>query len=164
MGPGRLQSLLPAACDPVVAARLGSAPIPAPCNHRRRALNGRASLRPLLPATLSSSPAGSASWRAGCSSCKRLPAPSSRNRRLVVLQAQKDPPDAPKGPSGGREWLQTLLSRFGPKTEKAQNTSLLDFEKPQVELDNRIKEVRRLFRRTLLAFLLIPFFLVLITC
>ena len=61
---------------------------------------------------------------------------------MVILRAQKDPPDAPKGPSGGREWLQTLLSRFGPMTEKAQNTTILDFEKPLVELDNRIKEAR----------------------
>ena len=46
-------------------------------------------------------------------------------------------------PKGGREWLQTLLSRFGPMTERAQNTTVLDFEKPLVELDNRIREVSR---------------------
>lgn len=39
--------------------------------------------------------------------------------------------------------MQTLFSRFGPMTERAQNTTVLDFEKPLVELDNRIKEVRR---------------------
>jgi hypothetical protein len=64
----------------------------------------------------------------------------------VGCRAQaKDPPDIPKavkaGPRGGREWLQTILSRFGPITEKATNTTVLDFEKPLVELDNRIKEV-----------------------
>ena len=65
--------------------------------------------------------------------------------RSVVAQAQKgqpDPPDAPREERrGGREWLQTILSRFGPITQKAENTAVLDFEKPLVELDNRIKEV-----------------------
>lgn len=70
------------------------------------------------------------------------------NRRCpsLVVQAQKgqpDPPDAPREERrGGREWLQTLLSRFGPITQKAENTAVLDFEKPLVELDNRITEVR----------------------
>lgn len=67
-----------------------------------------------------------------------------RGRQIVVTHAQQAPPDAPKGPSGGREWLQTLLSRFGPMTDKPQNTTILDFEKPLVELDNRIKEVHPL--------------------
>ena len=69
---------------------------------------------------------------------------SSRGH-TTVAQAQKgqpDPPDAPREERrGGREWLQTLLSRFGPITQKAENTAVLDFEKPLVELDNRIKEV-----------------------
>eukprot|EP00878_Enallax_costatus_P001030 GHUV01001165.1.p1 GENE.GHUV01001165.1~~GHUV01001165.1.p1 ORF type:complete len:493 (+),score=148.14 GHUV01001165.1:149-1627(+) len=43
----------------------------------------------------------------------------------------------------GKEWLETILSRFGPATDKAQNISTLDFEKPLLELDNRIKEVRK---------------------
>lgn len=69
------------------------------------------------------------------------------NRRChsLVVQAKKgqpDPPDAPREERrGGREWLQTLLSRFGPITQKAENTAVLDFEKPLVELDNRITEV-----------------------
>ena len=88
----------------------------------------------------------------------QAPAPSLRPGRLVVSNAKaRDPPDTPKDraePSVGREWLQTLLSRFGPITEKAQNTAVLDFEKPLVELDNRIKEVRSsrgilLYSRTL---------------
>ena len=56
-----------------------------------------------------------------------------------------DPPDVPKARdqrAGGREWLQSILSRFGPVKERASNTTVLDFEKPLVELDNRIKEVR----------------------
>jgi hypothetical protein len=64
----------------------------------------------------------------------------------VVAQAANNgtPPDVPKPrgqPQGGKEWLQTILSRFGPVKEKASNTTVLDFEKPLVELDNRIKEV-----------------------
>ncbi len=52
------------------------------------------------------------------------------------------PPDAPKdGRKGGREWLETILSRFGPTTDRAQNIMTLDFEKPLLELDKRIKEV-----------------------
>lgn len=41
------------------------------------------------------------------------------------------------------EWFQAILSKFGPVKEKASNTTVLDFEKPLVELDNRIKEVRQ---------------------
>jgi hypothetical protein len=41
----------------------------------------------------------------------------------------------------GREWLETILSRFGPATDRAQNITTLDFEKPLLELDKRIKEV-----------------------
>jgi len=41
----------------------------------------------------------------------------------------------------GREWLETILSRFGPATDRAQNIATLDFEKPLLELDKRIKEV-----------------------
>jgi acetyl-CoA carboxylase carboxyl transferase subunit alpha len=70
-------------------------------------------------------------------------------RRLSVAVAAKgkagDPPDVPKPRdqrAGGREWLQSILSRFGPVKERASNTTVLDFEKPLVELDNRIKEVR----------------------
>lgn len=70
-------------------------------------------------------------------------------RKSVPITAQAmgqaDPPDIPKprGQSqGGREWLQSILSRFGPVRERASNTTVLDFEKPLVELDNRIKEVR----------------------
>jgi acetyl-CoA carboxylase carboxyl transferase subunit alpha len=52
----------------------------------------------------------------------------------------RTPPDTPK--VGGREWLGTILSRFGPVKEKASTTTTLEFEKPLLELDKRIKEVR----------------------
>lgn len=41
----------------------------------------------------------------------------------------------------GREWLGTILSRFGPMRDRAQVVTTLDFEKPLLELDKRIKEV-----------------------
>lgn len=41
----------------------------------------------------------------------------------------------------GRDWVESLLSRFGPLKDKATNAHVLDFERPLVELDNRIKEV-----------------------
>ena len=44
--------------------------------------------------------------------------------------------------SRGKEWLSTILSRFGPATERAQNVTTLDFERPLLQLDQRIKEVR----------------------
>ena len=62
--------------------------------------------------------------------------PGRRPGRLAASQSSSH------NPKGGREWLQTLLSRFGPMTERASNTAVLDFEKPLVELDNRIKEAR----------------------
>ena len=76
--------------------------------------------------------------------------PQQRRHHACRVRAQAkgkktsaDPPDIPKEENrrGGREWLQQLLSKFGPITEKAENTHVLDFEKPLVELDNRIKEV-----------------------
>ena len=83
--------------------------------------------------------------KGNCQQSPCLPCYSLTGRsRSTVAQAQNqpDPPDAPREERrGGREWLQTLLSRFGPITQKAENTAVLDFEKPLVELDNRIKEV-----------------------
>ena len=74
--------------------------------------------------------------------------PATPHRRALGVQAQAlnkgGPPDVPKPrdqPKGGKEWLQTIFSRFGPVKERASNTTVLDFEKPLVELDNRIKEV-----------------------
>ena len=81
----------------------------------------------------------------------RLPrrASSLRQQRLSIKAQAKvkaEPPDVPKPRDqrqGGKEWLQTILSRFGPVKAKATNTTVLDFEKPLVELDNRIREVSR---------------------
>jgi len=53
------------------------------------------------------------------------------------------PPDAPRQErTVGREWLQSILAKFGPITETPGTTAVLDFEKPLLELDNRITEVR----------------------
>lgn len=79
----------------------------------------------------------------------RPAAPARRSGGLVALAGGRsagDPPDVPRPRDGVRssrgEWLQSILSRFGPVKEKASNTTVLDFEKPLVELDNRIREVR----------------------
>ena len=64
-------------------------------------------------------------------------------------ESNPGPPDAPKSTltreiiAEGREWLETILSRFGPVKERAQQVTTLDFEKPLLELDKRIKEVGR---------------------
>jgi len=71
------------------------------------------------------------------------------SRRFIRVQAKQGeqplPPDTPREvrKGGGREWIQSLLAKFGPVQEKASNITVLDFEKPLVELDNRINEVRR---------------------
>lgn len=72
----------------------------------------------------------------------RLPSRSSSKRHGRV---HASPPDVPMDAkrTGGSDWLQSFLSRFGPITEKPENNTVLDFEKPLVELDNRIKEVRK---------------------
>jgi hypothetical protein len=79
--------------------------------------------------------------------------PHRKALRVIAQAANKGtPPDVPKPrgqPQGGKEWLQTILSRFGPVKEKASNTTVLDFEKPLVELDNRIKEVGYIVNRSL---------------
>eukprot|EP00877_Chromochloris_zofingiensis_P012081 jgi/Chrzof1/7126/Cz02g12030.t1_CAC2[v5.2] len=79
-----------------------------------------------------------------------MPVSSNRSRKLEHLQANSvfnrnpTPPDAPKhGRPVGREWLETILSRFGPAKDRAQNITTLEFEKPLLELDKRIKEVRK---------------------
>lgn len=68
------------------------------------------------------------------------------NDSLAPSRAEQPlPPDTPREvrKGGGREWIQSLLAKFGPVQEKASNITVLDFEKPLVELDNRINEVRR---------------------
>ncbi|KAJ9533758.1 hypothetical protein QJQ45_026786 [Haematococcus lacustris] len=85
-----------------------------------------------------------------CTSCSRSSSSrfSNANRGRVaarVFSRKVTPPDAPKGEivAQGREWLETILSRFGPIKDRAQTVTTLDFEKPLLELDKRIKEVRK---------------------
>lgn len=71
--------------------------------------------------------------------------PRSGGRVRAERKQQAPLPDVPKQKrrgGGGREWLQQLLSKFGPMTDRSPNTFVMDFEKPLVELDNRIREVR----------------------
>lgn len=74
-----------------------------------------------------------------------LKAPRSR----VVVSAA-NPPDVPKTSrlGSGREWLSSLFAKFGPIQDRAKNVTVLDFEKPLVELDNRINEVRNKRKRS----------------
>ena len=54
------------------------------------------------------------------------------------------PPDAPsvnKLGLVGKEWLETIISRFAPVKDRAQTVTVLEFEKPLIELDKRICEV-----------------------
>lgn len=67
----------------------------------------------------------------------------ARAPRSAVTRAT--PPDVPQeehSKGKGRAWLETILSRFGPVRAKASSPTTLDFEKPLLELDKRIKEVR----------------------
>eukprot|EP00210_Caulerpa_lentillifera_P001380 g1327.t2 len=54
-------------------------------------------------------------------------------------------PDVPKDRRAGRggDWLKRLFSRFTPLSDRSKTSLVLDFEKPLINLDNRIKEVRR---------------------
>jgi hypothetical protein len=61
-----------------------------------------------------------------CAATRKLTAPGEA--QMVVAQ--------------GKEWLDALIARFNPVREKAQTVTTLDFEKPLLELDKRIKEVR----------------------
>jgi hypothetical protein len=64
---------------------------------------------------------------------------SARNVRVQSVFSAKGA--AQEARVVGKEWLETILSRFGPATDRAQNITTLDFEKPLLELDKRIKEV-----------------------
>ena len=93
----------------------------------------------------------SSSYRSAAPRCTSRPqrrnAAGQHHHRTTVLvvanySSNPSPPDAPKDKKfNSREWLGTLLSRFGPVREKAQVTATLEFEKPLLELDKRIKEV-----------------------
>lgn len=67
---------------------------------------------------------------------------ASRSRAAAFGRNPPSAPDEPKAARGG-PWLEALLSRFGPTTDRAPNLTTLDFEKPLLELDKRIKEVGR---------------------
>lgn len=73
----------------------------------------------------------------------RCPKPSTdrASARNVRVQSVFNAKGAEQAKLQGREWLETILSRFGPTTDRAQNITTLDFEKPLLELDKRIKEV-----------------------
>lgn len=71
----------------------------------------------------------------------RCPTPCTSSRNVRVHSVFSAKGAAQEARVVGREWLETILSRFGPATDRAQNITTLDFEKPLLELDKRIKEV-----------------------
>ena len=89
--------------------------------------------------------------RSAVSGKSAQPARLSPPQRIVTAQSvfggsssSRNPPDAPKEIiQEGREWIETILSRFGPIRNRAQTVTTLDFEKPLLELDKRITEVGR---------------------
>lgn len=70
-----------------------------------------------------------------------LRAAAAPRARTVSVRASQPKDAAANMASRGKEWIATILSRFGPTRERAQNVSTLDFEKPLVQLDQRIREV-----------------------
>lgn len=72
------------------------------------------------------------------------PAPF-QNPRNVRAMAGAEPPDVPKDREETKhsDWFQMLLARFNPISGSATNNTVLDFEKPLFDLDNKILEVRR---------------------
>lgn len=77
--------------------------------------------------------------RTGRATGSRVAAPKQAHapRRAVGAKA------TPDTPGEGRRWIDGLLARFGPQRERNANLMTLDFEKPLVELDIRIKEVSK---------------------
>mmetsp|Transcript_22619 Transcript_22619/g.70223 ORF Transcript_22619/g.70223 Transcript_22619/m.70223 type:complete len:358 (-) Transcript_22619:33-1106(-) len=72
---------------------------------------------------------------------------AGRKGKLAV-RAMSDvppPPDTPadKKAKGKPEWFSSFVKRFNPIADKPEKPAVLDFEKPLVELDTRINEVRK---------------------
>ena len=92
---------------------------------------------------------GRAPLPAAASRSASAPSSSRRPAALAPPRAAANPPDAPPaksggGGGGGSTWLASIIQKFGPTTEAPPvgAITVLDFEKPLVELDNRIREVR----------------------
>lgn len=64
------------------------------------------------------------------------------NRHVVVARAEaSETSDAPAHKDAS-EWYAHMKAEFDPVTSAPPTTAVLDFEKPLVELDRRIREVR----------------------
>jgi hypothetical protein len=76
--------------------------------------------------------------------------PSRCPARQIAVQAKKgvpDPPDTPKQERrGGREWMQTMLARFGPipalQVRKVAEDNGVDVSEQIKELEGRAAQVR----------------------
>lgn len=71
----------------------------------------------------------------------RFTHPSSQAR--IPIRAGPFQPDVPRerGVGRGHEWLQKLWNKFGPPSDRSKTALVLDFEKPLINLDQRINEV-----------------------
>jgi hypothetical protein len=63
------------------------------------------------------------------------PRPAAGPASRVAARANKGSDAAAAAVGRGKEWLGTILSRFGPATDRAQNITTQEFEKPLLELD-----------------------------
>ncbi len=67
--------------------------------------------------------------------------PSNKGQlRRSIVARDRVPPDVP-APREGVEWVSSILSKFGPVKAKASKSYNLDFEKPLIELEQRIEQV-----------------------
>lgn len=98
---------------------------------------------------------GNPSLRLGRVSSRRDRSVFAPCRAVPIGRDNQPQPDVPKDRQQrrGGDWLQRLLNRFGPLADRSKTTLVLDFEKPLINLDNRIKEVIIIFCFTNLAFL-----------
>lgn len=71
---------------------------------------------------------------------RNIPRPRGRHARVVVrAEGESDEP----AHKAGDAWFKHLKSEFDPVSSAPPATAVLDFEKPLVELDRRIREVRQ---------------------
>lgn len=64
-----------------------------------------------------------------------------RHNGIVVRAEAAEASEAPAHKSG-EAWFQHMKAEFDPVSSAPPTTAVLDFEKPLVELDRRIREVR----------------------
>lgn len=64
------------------------------------------------------------------------------NRNVVVARAEAAEASEAPAHKDASEWYAHMKAEFDPVSSAPPTTAVLDFEKPLVELDRRIREVR----------------------